>query len=54
MDVAITNGIVNLTAFLTRGIGGLIRRLQTGQVPAYVVSMLVGIILFLAYYLFVR
>jgi NADH-quinone oxidoreductase subunit L len=54
MDVAIIDGIVNLVAFLTRGIGGLIRRLQTGQVPTYVVSMLIGIIIFLAYYLFVR
>ena len=54
MDVGIIDGIVNAVAFLTRGIGGLIRRLQTGEVPSYVMSMLVGIIIFLAYYLFVR
>ncbi len=54
MDVGIIDGIVNAVAFLTRGIGGLIRRLQTGEVPSYVMSMLVGIIIILAYYLFIR
>jgi NADH-quinone oxidoreductase subunit L len=54
MDVAIIDGLVNLTAFAIRGIGGSIRRLQTGVVQAYVVSMVIGIIIFLGYYLFVR
>ena len=54
MDVAIIDGLVNLTAFALRGIGGLIRRLQTGVVQAYVVSMVIGIIIFLGYYLFIR
>ena len=54
MDVGIIDGIVNLTAFLIRGIGGSIRRIQTGVVPTYVVSMVIGIVIFLGYYLFVR
>ncbi len=54
MDVGIIDGIVNLTAFLIRGIGGSIRRIQTGVVQAYVVSMVIGIIIFLGYYLFIR
>ena len=54
MDVGIIDGLVNLTAFVIRGIGGSIRRLQTGVVQAYVVSMVIGIIIFLGYYLFIR
>ena len=54
MDIAIIDGIVNLTGFFVRGIGGLIRRLQTGIVHSYIASMVVGIVLFLAYYLFIR
>ena len=54
MDVAIIDGLVNLTAFAIRGIGGSIRRLQTGVVQTYVVSMVIGIIIFLGYYLFIR
>ena len=54
MDVGIIDGLVNLTAFIIRGIGGAIRRLQTGVVQAYVVSMVIGIIIFLGYYLFIR
>lgn len=54
IDVVLIDGIVNLTAFFVRGIGGTIRRLQTGIVQAYIASMVIGIIIFLAYYLFVR
>ena len=54
MDVAIIDGLVNLTAFIVRGIGGLIRRIQTGVVQTYVMSMVIGIIIFLGYYLFIR
>ena len=54
MDVGIIDGLVNLTAFIIRGIGGSIRRIQTGVVPNYVASMVIGIIIFLGYYLFIR
>jgi NADH-quinone oxidoreductase subunit L len=48
------DGLVNLTGFFVRGVGGFVRRIQTGVVQAYIASMVVGIILFLAYYLFIR
>ncbi len=51
-DSGIIDGIVNGVAALIRVIGGLLRRLQTGLVQVYIVSMVVGIVLFLAYYLF--
>ena len=51
-DCGIIDGIVNGVAALIRVIGSILRRLQTGLVQAYIVSMVVGIVLFLAYYLF--
>ncbi len=51
-DVGIIDGIVNSVAALIRVIGGTLRRLQTGLVQVYIVSMVIGIVLFLAYYLF--
>lgn len=54
LDTGIIDGIVNGVAGAIRLIGGTLRRLQTGLVQAYIVSMVVGIVLFLAYYLFVR
>ncbi len=53
-DSGIIDGIVNGVAVLIRAIGGLLRRLQTGLVQAYIVSMVIGIVIFLAYYLFLR
>ena len=41
-------------SLLTRGIGGLLRYIQTGIVQSYILSMVIGIVLFLGYYLFVR
>ena len=52
VDNGIIDGIVNGMASIVRFIGGLLRRLQTGIVQAYIVSMVLGIVLFLAYYLF--
>lgn len=51
-DSGIIDGIVNGVAALIRVIGGMLRRLQTGIVQAYIISMVIGIVLFLAYYLF--
>ena len=52
VDNGIIDGIVNSVAFIVRFIGGTLRRLQTGLVQTYIVSMVLGIVLFLAYYLF--
>ena len=52
IDNGIIDGIVNGVAALIRFMGGLLRRFQTGIVQAYILSMVLGIVLFLAYYLF--
>ena len=52
VDNGIIDGIVNGVGAIIRFIGGTLRRLQTGIVQAYIVSMVLGIVLFLAYYLF--
>ncbi len=52
VDNGIIDGIVNGVAAIIRFIGGTLRRLQTGLVQVYIVSMVLGIVLFLAYYLF--
>ena len=52
VDNGVIDGIVNGVAAVIRVIGGTLRRLQTGLVQAYIVSMVLGIVLFLAYYLF--
>ena len=54
VDVSIIDGIVNGVAFVVRTVGGSLRRFQTGVVQSYIVSMVIGIIIFLAYYLFIR
>ena len=54
LDVSIIDGIVNGVAFVVRAMGGSLRRFQTGVVQSYIVSMVIGIIIFLAYYLFIR
>ncbi|MCG9128709.1 NADH-quinone oxidoreductase subunit L [Candidatus Poribacteria bacterium] len=52
-DTGIIDGIVNAVAAIVRWLGGTLRRLQTGVVQAYIVSMVIGIVIFLAFYLFV-
>ena len=52
VDNGIIDGIVNGVALAIQIIGGTLRRLQSGLVQTYIVSMVVGIVLFLAYYLF--
>lgn len=52
VDNGIIDGIVNGVGSIIRFIGGTLRRFQTGIVQAYIVSMVLGIVLFLAYYLF--
>ncbi len=52
-DTGIIDGIVNGVAAVVRWFGGTLRRIQTGIVQAYIVSMVIGIVIFLAFYLFV-
>ena len=47
-DTYIVDGIVNGVASLTRGLGGVLRKLQTGQLQEYGVAMGFGVVLVLA------
>ncbi|MFO8101841.1 MAG: NADH-quinone oxidoreductase subunit L [Dehalococcoidia bacterium] len=46
-DTYIVDGIVNGAASLTRGIGGVMRKLQTGQLQEYGVAMGIGLVVVL-------
>jgi NADH-quinone oxidoreductase subunit L len=48
-DVRIIDGSVNGIATLTTWAGSMLRRLQTGQVPTYILSILVGTVALLGY-----
>lgn len=48
-DARIVDGSVNGIAALANRAGSLLRRLQTGQVPTYVLSILVGAVVLLGY-----
>ncbi len=51
-DVRMVDGSVNGIASLVGMVGGLLRRLQTGHVPAYVLSILIGVVVLLGYLAF--
>ncbi|PWB80278.1 MAG: NADH-quinone oxidoreductase subunit L [Candidatus Methylomirabilota bacterium] len=51
-DARMVDGTVNGVAALVNRIGSLLRRLQTGQVPAYVLSIVVGAVVLLGYLAF--
>ncbi|PWB48594.1 MAG: NADH-quinone oxidoreductase subunit L [Candidatus Methylomirabilota bacterium] len=52
LDARAIDGSVNGIAVLTAWAGSLLRRLQTGEVPAYVLSILVGAVVLLGYLAF--
>jgi NADH-quinone oxidoreductase subunit L len=49
VDEGIVDGIVNGVATVTRGIGGALRRVQTGLVKDYAFSVLVGVLVIIGY-----
>ena len=51
-DARIVDGSVNGIAALAARAGSLLRRLQTGQVPTYILSILVGAVVLLGYLAF--
>jgi len=51
-DEHMVDGSVNGIASLAGRAGGLLRRLQTGHVPTYVLSILVGVVVLLGYLAF--
>jgi len=50
-DDLIVDGIVNGVAALFRGGSEVLKRLQTGNVQSYALSILVGIVLMVGYFL---
>jgi len=52
-DANMIDGSVNGIASLVGRAGGVLRRLQTGHVPTYVLSILVGVVVLLGYLVFV-
>ena len=51
-DQFVVDGLVNATAYTTRGLSLAFRRLQTGLVQAYLSVFVFGIFLFVSLYLF--
>lgn len=52
IDTVIIDGAVNGIAYLTRRIGSMVRRIQTGFVQSYALSIIIGAFVIMAYYLF--
>jgi NADH-quinone oxidoreductase subunit L len=52
VDVMIIDGLVNGTGRLVRAVGGGLRKVQTGQVQAYALSIVFGAVLLVAYFAF--
>ncbi|WP_129124939.1 NADH-quinone oxidoreductase subunit L [Geomonas oryzae] len=51
-DVVVVDGIVNGVAAVVRGFSGILRYVQTGYVHNYAFSMVLGVVLIVAVYLF--
>ena len=51
VDAALIDGVVNGAGLVVRGWSSVLRRLQTGSVRAYAMSMFVGVVVMVGYYL---
>jgi NADH-quinone oxidoreductase subunit L len=51
MDAGLIDGTVNSVGFAVRGSSAVLRRLQTGSVRAYAMSLFVGVIAIVGYFL---
>ena len=49
-DAGVIDGAVNGTGSFVNGAGAILRRLQTGSMRAYALSVFVGVVLILGYY----
>ncbi|MDY6861489.1 MAG: NADH-quinone oxidoreductase subunit L, partial [Thermodesulfobacteriota bacterium] len=52
VDSLIVDGVVNGAGFLVRGISGILRKIQTGFIQNYALSILFGVVLIILYCLF--
>ena len=51
MDAGLIDGSVNAVGHIVRGWSAVLRRLQTGSVRAYAMSLFMGVVVILGYYL---
>ena len=51
MDAGLIDGTVNAVGLVVRGWSAVLRRLQTGSVRAYAMSLFMGVVVILGYYL---
>jgi NADH-quinone oxidoreductase subunit L len=52
IDTKVIDGLVNGAAKLSSGLGERARQLQTGAIPAYALSILIGVVALVAYFVF--
>jgi NADH-quinone oxidoreductase subunit L len=50
MDAGLIDGTVNAVGLVVRGWSAVLRRLQTGSVRAYAMSLFMGVIVMVGYY----
>nr|BAL57970.1 NADH dehydrogenase I subunit L [uncultured prokaryote] len=50
IDTLVIDGAVNGIAYLTKGVGNVVRKIQTGYVQGYALSIVIGAFVILAYY----
>lgn len=53
-DAVLIDGTVNGVGYIVRGWSAVLRRLQTGSVRAYAMSLFVGVVTIVGYYLWMR
>ena len=53
VDAGVIDGTVNAVGLVVRGWSAVLRRLQTGSVRAYAMSLFVGVVMILGYYLWI-
>jgi NADH-quinone oxidoreductase subunit L len=51
VDAGLVDGTVNSVGFAVRGLSAVLRRLQTGSVRAYAMSLLAGVVAIVGYFL---
>ena len=51
VDAGLIDGTVNAVGLVVRGWSAVLRRLQTGSVRAYAMSLFLGVVAILGYYL---
>jgi NADH-quinone oxidoreductase subunit L len=51
LDAGLIDGSVNAVGFVVRGWSAVLRRMQTGSVRAYAMSLFMGVVVILGYYL---